>query len=106
MTNTTYGVIGSLVACSDDNDTMQRKSDVMTYFGLTACSAVYYQVPHCRFLIQSCVDVYYQQHTGSISLELLGRSPGMKFDFNAKKSKTQMFNLSHDSLWKWTLDHN
>jgi hypothetical protein len=29
----------------------QRKSDVMTYFGLTACSAVYYQVPHCRFLI-------------------------------------------------------
>jgi hypothetical protein len=25
----------------------QRKSDVMTYFGLTACSAVYYQVPHC-----------------------------------------------------------
>jgi hypothetical protein len=23
----------------------------MTYFGLTACSAVYYQVPHCRFLI-------------------------------------------------------
>jgi hypothetical protein len=29
----------------------QRKSDVMTNFGLTACSAVYYQVPHCRFLI-------------------------------------------------------
>jgi hypothetical protein len=29
----------------------QRKSDVMTSFGLTACSAVYYQVPHCRFLI-------------------------------------------------------
>jgi hypothetical protein len=29
----------------------QRKSYVMTYFGLTACSAVYYQVPHCRFLI-------------------------------------------------------
>jgi hypothetical protein len=25
----------------------QRKSDVMTSFGLT----VYYQVPHCRFLI-------------------------------------------------------
>jgi hypothetical protein len=24
----------------------QRKSDVMAYFGLTACSAVYYQVPH------------------------------------------------------------
>jgi hypothetical protein len=24
----------------------QRKSDVMTYFGLAACSAVYYQVPH------------------------------------------------------------
>jgi hypothetical protein len=24
----------------------QRKSDVMTSFGLTACSAVYYQVPH------------------------------------------------------------
>jgi hypothetical protein len=32
----------------------QRKSDVMvmTSFGLTACSAVYYQVPHCRFLIK------------------------------------------------------
>jgi hypothetical protein len=29
----------------------QRKSDVMTSLGLTACSAVYYQVPHCRFLI-------------------------------------------------------
>jgi hypothetical protein len=29
----------------------ERKSDVMTSFGLTACSAVYYQVPHCRFLI-------------------------------------------------------
>jgi hypothetical protein len=29
----------------------QRKSDVITSFGLTACSAVYYQVPHCRFLI-------------------------------------------------------
>jgi hypothetical protein len=29
----------------------QRKSGVMTSFGLTACSAVYYQVPHCRFLI-------------------------------------------------------
>jgi hypothetical protein len=29
----------------------QRKSDVMTSFGLTACSAVYYQVPHCMFLI-------------------------------------------------------
>jgi hypothetical protein len=26
----------------------------MTSFGLTACSAVYYQVPHCRFLIQQC----------------------------------------------------
>jgi hypothetical protein len=30
----------------------QRKSDVMTYFGLTACSAVYYQVPYWRFLIR------------------------------------------------------
>jgi hypothetical protein len=29
----------------------QRKSDVMTSFGLTACSTVYYQVPHCTFLI-------------------------------------------------------
>jgi hypothetical protein len=29
----------------------QRKSDVMTSLCLTACSAVYYQVPHCRFLI-------------------------------------------------------
>jgi hypothetical protein len=29
----------------------QRKSDVMTSFGLIACSAVYYQVPNCRFLI-------------------------------------------------------
>jgi hypothetical protein len=29
----------------------QRKSDAMTSFGVTACSAVYYQVPHCRFLI-------------------------------------------------------
>jgi hypothetical protein len=29
----------------------QRKSDVMTSFGLAACSAVYYQVPDCRFLI-------------------------------------------------------
>jgi hypothetical protein len=29
----------------------QRKSDVMTSFGLTACSAVYYQVSHCRILI-------------------------------------------------------
>jgi hypothetical protein len=28
----------------------QRKSDVMTSFGLTACSAVYYQVPHYIFL--------------------------------------------------------
>jgi hypothetical protein len=24
------------------------KSDVMTSFGLTACNAVYYQVPHCN----------------------------------------------------------
>jgi hypothetical protein len=24
----------------------QRKSDVMTSFGITACSAIYYQVPH------------------------------------------------------------
>jgi hypothetical protein len=24
----------------------QRKNDVMTSFGLAACSAVYYQVPH------------------------------------------------------------
>jgi hypothetical protein len=30
----------------------QRKSDVITSFGLTACSAVYYQVPHCRLLIR------------------------------------------------------
>jgi hypothetical protein len=29
----------------------QRKSDIMTSFSLTACSAVYYQVPHCGFLI-------------------------------------------------------
>jgi hypothetical protein len=28
-----------------------RKSDVVTSFGRTAGSAVYYQVPHCRFLI-------------------------------------------------------
>jgi hypothetical protein len=33
----------------------QRKSDVMTSFGLTACSAVYYQVHHCRFLILQIV---------------------------------------------------
>jgi hypothetical protein len=33
----------------------QRKSDVVTSFGLTACSAVYYQVPHCRFLIEYSV---------------------------------------------------
>jgi hypothetical protein len=26
----------------------QRKSDVMTYFGLTACSAVYYQVTESK----------------------------------------------------------
>jgi hypothetical protein len=26
----------------------QRKSDVMMSFGLTACSAVYYEVPHCK----------------------------------------------------------
>jgi hypothetical protein len=32
----------------------QRKSDVMTSFGHTACSAVYYQVPRCRFLIENC----------------------------------------------------
>jgi hypothetical protein len=30
----------------------QKQSDVMTSFGLTACSVVYYQVPHCRFLIE------------------------------------------------------
>jgi hypothetical protein len=30
----------------------QRKSDVMTSFGLAATSAVYYQVPQCRFLIK------------------------------------------------------
>jgi hypothetical protein len=30
----------------------QRKTDAMTSFGLAACSAVYYQVPHCRFLIK------------------------------------------------------
>jgi hypothetical protein len=29
----------------------QKKSDVMASFGPTACCAVYYQVPHCRFLI-------------------------------------------------------
>jgi hypothetical protein len=27
-----------------------RKSDVMMSFGLTACSAIYYQVPHCMNL--------------------------------------------------------
>jgi hypothetical protein len=38
----------------------QRKGDVMAYFGLPACSAVYYQVPHsfalnCSvFIDQSC----------------------------------------------------
>jgi hypothetical protein len=29
----------------------QRKSDVMSSFGLTACSAVYYQVPHCSITL-------------------------------------------------------
>jgi hypothetical protein len=31
--------------------TSTEESDVMTSFGLTVCSAVYYQVSHCRFLI-------------------------------------------------------
>jgi hypothetical protein len=35
----------------------QRKSDVMTSFSLTACSAVYYQDPHCRFLITGCAQI-------------------------------------------------
>jgi hypothetical protein len=32
-----------------------RKSDVMTSFGLTACSAIYYQVPPCMFPILFCL---------------------------------------------------
>jgi hypothetical protein len=39
----------------------QRKSDVMTSFGLAACSAVYYQVPHCRFLINKSPTLYFGQ---------------------------------------------
>jgi hypothetical protein len=40
----------------------QRKSDVMTSFGLAACSAVYYQVPHClridceRYLFRAAIS--------------------------------------------------
>jgi hypothetical protein len=37
----------------------QRKSDVMTSFGLTACSAIYYQVPHCRFLIDLLIPLFW-----------------------------------------------
>jgi hypothetical protein len=35
----------------------QRKSNAMTSFGLTACSDVYYQVSHCRFLIAFSANI-------------------------------------------------
>jgi hypothetical protein len=37
----------------------QRKSDVMTSFGHSACSAVYLhkQVPHCQMLVEMKMDL-------------------------------------------------
>jgi hypothetical protein len=44
----------------------QRKSDVMTSFDLAACSAVYYQVSHCRFLIIAMLTI--RPHKKKVSL--------------------------------------
>jgi hypothetical protein len=37
----------------------------VTSFGLTACSAVYYQVPHCRFLINYSHSIHILLFLGS-----------------------------------------
>jgi hypothetical protein len=52
----------------------QRKSDAMASFGLTACSAVYYQVPHCRFIIWLQKSTPYLSDVYSVTATAFGSS--------------------------------